>query len=81
MIDLWPPNAHTHTHVHLPGTLMFQANALCTVDAKFCIYAQQEAGGTFLPPSLSGHFLSDMAANPLLEKIFLSRQFQFWPLL
>lgn len=55
---------------------MFKFNALFTVDAKFCVSAQQVAGSVFPPLSLSGHFLSNIVANPLLEifLFFLSRR-------
>lgn len=68
--DLWPPNAHACAHVPLQGTLMLKANALCTVDAKFRVSVQQELEEHSYPPSPSGHFLSDIVANPLLKIFF-----------
>lgn len=73
-MDSHPAWTSVPTVCGLGKPFTFKANDLCTVDAKLCLSAQKEAGRTFLPLSLSGHFLSDIAANPLLDMCF-SRRF------
>lgn len=63
--------AHTHTHEYTyRGPLCSRAmlSALLMPNPVFLLSKKLEEHSN--PPGLSGHFLSDIVANPLLEIFF-----------